>query len=514
MFVSQGIDTCFTQTLTCAPLCVFTPLPGLPMDRRLRRVTPHVVRHQAICRKTRHCHALFYARRAHWSFSTGEPSSAFRWARERWVLASGACLLALLTLLGIPAWAKLMHHHTVKPATREALALRLPPAPREPAEPAIAQWKAVEVQPGQTLSEIFQAQGLSAADLASVMATATDTGALTGLRPGDKLSFRIGAHGNLEGFRYYTDSATRVTLTAGKDGMQSQVAELPVENRLEFAHGLVTGSLAAASAKAGLPTGIMLKLAKVFRHEINFSRDVKKGDRFTIIYDDVYRNGRFVRPGDIVAAEFDNDGHKYTAYRFKKADGTVAYYSARGRPLLSALLRVPVAYTRISSPFGMRVDPITHRYQLHAGVDYAAPTGTPIHAAGSGTITVHGWVHGFGNMVAVKNTPVYTTEYGHMSRFAPGLHVGSHVTQGEVIGYVGQTGYATGPHLHYEVLVDGRPENPLTVTMPKPQPLSGRMMAAFKSQTAPLVARIQMIDDATQRLARVDTHYTDVRAAD
>ncbi|MGH8191337.1 MAG: M23 family metallopeptidase, partial [Rhodanobacteraceae bacterium] len=141
--------------------------------------------------------------------------------------------------------------------------------------------------------------------------------------------------------------------------------------------------------------------------------------------------------------------------------------------------------------------------RLHKGIDYAAPIGTPIHAAGNGVITVRGWVHGFGNFIAIKNTPQYTTEYGHMSRFAKGLHVGSHVTQGEVIGYVGETGFATGPHLHYQVMVDGKPENPLTVTMPKPQPLSGKLMAEFKQQTAPMVARIQMIDNATQRLARV-----------
>ncbi len=423
-------------------------------------------------------------------------------------------LLALLTLLGIPAWARVMHHHTVKPVTRETMALQLPPATKEPARPVTASWKAVEVEPGQTLSDIFQAQGLTSADLASVLATATDTGALTGLRPGDKLGFRIGAHRHLEGFRYYTDSATRVTLTAGKDGMQSQVTELPVENRIDFAHGVVNGSLAAAGAKAGLSAAVVFKLANVFRHEIDFSKNVQKGDRFTVIYDNVYRNGRFMHVGDIIAAEFDNNGHKYTAYRFKRADGSVAYYSASGRPLLAALLRVPVAYTRISSPFGMRVDPITHHYQLHAGVDYAAPTGTPIHAAGSGVITLHAWVRGFGNMVAIRNTPVYTTEYAHMSRFAPGLHLGSYVIQGEVIGYVGQTGWTTGPHLHYEVLVDGRPENPLTVTMPKPQPLSGKMMVAFRQQTAPMVARIQMINNAVQQLARVDHNHNGLVSVD
>jgi murein DD-endopeptidase MepM/ murein hydrolase activator NlpD len=476
-----------------------------PMDRYLRRVTAHVSRRQAIRRKTRHCHSHFYAYREHWSFHAEVPASAFRWMRERWVLAGGAFLLALLTLLGIPVWASVMQHETtVRPVTRETLALQLPPAPPESPSPIVATWKTVEVQPGQTLSDIFQSEGLSAADLASVMASGKDTGALKTLHPGDELGFRLGAHGKLEGFRYSPDSATRVTLTPGADGaMQVQVTTLPVERRLHFAHGTVNGSLFAAGEKAGLSETMVLKLADVFKYDIDFVKDLRAGDHFTVVYDDIYRNGQYAHAGDIVAAEFFARGQRYTAYRFKEPDGSIAYYSEDGRPLRKALLRTPVAFTRISSRFGMRKDPVLGFTRLHKGVDYAAPIGTPIHAAGDGVITIRGWVHGFGNFIAIRNTPKYTTEYGHMSRFASGLHVGSHVTQGEVIGYVGETGFATGPHLHYQVMVDGKAENPLTVTMPKPQPLSGKQMAAFKAQTAPMVARIQMIDDST-RLVRAD----------
>jgi murein DD-endopeptidase MepM/ murein hydrolase activator NlpD len=486
------------------------------MDRHLRRITPHVVRRQAIRRKTRHCHSHFYARCAHWSFHAETPSSKFRWAREGWVLGGGVLLLALLTLLGIPTWASVMlRHDTTRPVTRKTLALQLPPAPKETAQPVVASWKTVEVHPGETLSEIFQNQGLGASDLAEVMASGKDTGSFDNLKPGDKLGFRININGSLAGFRYYTNSATLVTLTASKNGLQSEVTELPVQRHVHFAHGVVNSSVSAAAAKAGLPYAMVLQLAKVFKHEVDFGRNLKPGDRFTVVYDDVYRNGQFVHEGNILAAEFTNAGHKYTAYRFKKPDGNAAYYSADGLPLMQALLlRAPVAYTRISSPFGMRVDPITHKYQLHTGIDYAAPIGTPIHAAGNGVITFRSRKHGFGNMIAIRNTPTYTTEYAHMSRFAKGLHVGSRVTQGEVIGYVGQTGFATGPHLHYQVMVNGKPENPLSVTMPKPQPLSGKLMAEFKAQSAPMIARIQMIDDATQRLARVDNGHGNAVAAD
>ncbi|MGH8184788.1 MAG: OapA family protein [Rhodanobacteraceae bacterium] len=431
------------------------------------------------------------------------------------MLGAGALLLLLLTLLGIPSWASIIHHDTVKPVTRETLALQLPPAPKETAPVAVPTWKTVEVQPGQTLSEIFQAQGLNGNDLAKVMASGQNTGALKTLHPGDQVEFLIGAKEQLEGFRYSADSATQVTLTAQADGsLKSRVSTLPIQRRVHFAHGAVEGSLFAAGEKAGLSETMVLKLADVFKYDIDFIKDLKKGDRFTVVYDDLYRNGNYSGAGNILAAEFINNGHKYTAYRFKQPDGEVAYFTQDGRPLKKALLRTPVSFTRISSTFGMRKDPVLGFTRLHKGVDYAAPTGTPIHAAGNGVITVRGWVHGFGNFIAIKNTPEYTTEYGHMSRFASGLHVGSHVTQGQVIGYVGQTGFATGPHLHYQVMVDGKPENPLTVTMPKPQPLSGKLMAEFKSQSAPMVARIQMIDNNAQRLARVENGHASTVTTD
>ena len=485
------------------------------MDQHLRRAIPHVARRQAIRRKTRQCHSRFYAGCTHWSFHAESPASAFRWARERWVLCGGACLLVLLTLLGIPTWASVMSHRAAPPVTRETLALQLPPAPKETAQPQAATWKTVKVQPGQTLSEIFQAQGFSGTDLANVMASGKDTGTLKTLHPGDEVAFLTGAKGQLQGFRYDADSSTRVTLTAQPDGsLQARSTALPVERRMHFAHGEVQGSLFAAGEKAGLSETMVLKLADVFKYDIDFIKDVKQGDHFTVVYDDIYRNGQYARAGDVIAAEFVNNGHRYTAYRFKQPDGDIAFYSEDGRPLRKALLRTPVSFTRISSSFGMRHHPILGYNKLHKGVDYAAPTGTPIHAAGNGVIVRRGWVHGYGNFIAIKNSPEYTTAYGHMSRFASGLHVGSRVTQGQVIGYVGQTGMATGPHLHYEVRVDGKPENPLTVTMPKPQPLTGKQMIAFRAQAAPMVARIQMIDHATQRLARVDSGHASMAVTD
>ena len=249
---------------------------------------------------------------------------------------------------------------------------------------------------------------------------------------------------------------------------------------------------------------MVLQMADVFKYDIDFIKSIRDGDSFTVIYDNVYRDGALLHHGDILAAEFFNHGTRYTAYRFTLPNGNVDYYSEDGRPLRKSLLRTPVKFTRISSRFSRaRMHPILGYTRAHQGVDYAAPEGTPIHAAGDGVIKVRGWVHGFGRFILLKDTAKFSTAYAHMSRFAKGLHVGSHVHQGQVIGYVGMTGLATGPHLHYEVRIYGKQVNPLTVTMPKPQPLAPKLLAKFQAGTAPMLARLKAID-SNVRLAQAD----------
>ena len=223
------------------------------------------------------------------------------------------------------------------------------------------------------------------------------------------------------------------------------------------------------------------------------------------------KSQRIVDILEVMDAEFVNDGKRYTAMRFESPDGDVSYYSADGRPLKKSFLRTPVDFTRISSTFGLRKHPILGYMRAHKGVDYAAPMGTPIYAAGDGVIKFRGQKHGYGNFVIVQHNAHISTAYGHMSRFAANERVGEHVRQGQIIGYVGMTGMATGPHLHYEFRVDDVQRNPLTVTLPKPEPLSGKLMAQFRAQNAPLLARIQMVDD-NRRLAsaaRNDNHNLD-----
>ncbi len=447
----------------------------------------------------------FYGRCADWTFAEASPDAAqpIRWHREHWILVATAALLTLLSAVAMPGWAHAMRPNYSTPSVYVTTPLLLPALPASTSRVTVKpRWKSVTVQPGQTLSAIFQQQGLGASDLQRVENAATDSHVLDFVHPGDVFGFQFGAGHKLDALRFDPDLTHRVTFRFHDDGSVSRDIEVrPVNRRQQVAHAVIHTSLYAAAQKAGINQAVMNKLARIFKSDINFRKDIRPGDDFTVIYETIYRKGQYLNTGEVLAAEFNNRGHRYTAFRFTLPDGESGYYSADGRALRTALLRIPVKYTRISSPFGMRVDPVTHHRHLHEGVDLAAPKGTPIHAAGNGVITVRGWVHGYGRYIRIRDTSTYSTAYAHMSRFASGLHIGSHVHQGQVIGYVGATGWATGPHLHYEVLVDGKPVNPLTVTLPKPKPLPPTLLAHFKQHAKPMLASMQHLD-AFYQLAR------------
>nr|WP_237071703.1 peptidoglycan DD-metalloendopeptidase family protein [Mizugakiibacter sediminis] len=446
----------------------------------------------------------FYTHCAHWSVCRAG-AAPIRWHRERWVLGGTALLLVLLTLVVIPAWASAMRSDPPAPAhTRLALPVPpLPPAAQKPQAPP-EDWRTVRVQPGQTLADIFHGLGLSPSDLQRVLDADRDGQALRRIHPGDEFAFLLDGNGTLQGLRFDRDEATRVTLRFDAGQVRALAQARAVERREHIAHGVIENSLFDAGSQAGMSDAMILQLAKVFGYDIDFAQDLRPGDSFTVIYNDVYRDGEYLHEGNIVAAEFFNQGRRYTAYRFESPNGDVGYYSEDGRPLRKSFLRTPVDFTRISSRFtAARMHPILGRMRAHKGVDYAAPTGTPIYAAGDGVIKYRGWENGYGNFVVIQHNGTISTAYGHMSRFAPGERVGSRVHQGQIIGYVGMTGLATGPHLHYEFRVNGMQRDPLTVTLPKPEPLPAAQLAQFKRQNAPLLARIQAVDGRAQ-LASAD----------
>lgn len=462
-------------------------------------------RKQAISRKAQRRHSRFYESCAHWSFNRSGEVEPIRWHRERWVLAGTALLITLLSGFIMPAWASAMRPAPV-PEVHALLPLALPKlAPASATAPTVDDWQVVRVQPGQTLSDIFTGRGLSMTDLQRVLDTAGDARtALHNIRPGEEFDFLLGSDGSLKGFRFDQDQASRAIVRL--DGTHPTVSfeKRDMDLREQVAHGVIRSSLYAAGDQAGMNAAMVGKLADLFKYDIDFVQDIRVGDSFTVIYDDIYRDGVRYGEGNIIAAEFINQGKRYTAYRFKKADGDYGWFSEDGRPIQKSFLRIPVDFTRISSTFSAaRMHPILGRMRAHKGVDYAAPTGTPIHAAGDGVIKFRGWMNGYGNFVIIQHSNSISTAYGHMSRFA-NEHVGQHVRQGQVIGFVGMTGLATGPHLHYEFRVNGVQRNPQTVTLPKPEPLPAAQLAKFESQVVrPQLARLTELD-ARIKLARAN----------
>jgi murein DD-endopeptidase MepM/ murein hydrolase activator NlpD len=463
-------------------------------------------RKQAICRKAQRRHSRFYETCAHWSFNRSGEVEPIRWHRERWVLAATALLMTLLSGFIMPAWATAMRPASV-PEAHSILPLALPKATLTSAlVPPVDDWQVVRVQPGQTLSDIFTGRGLSMSDLQKVMdASGTAKTALHNIRPGEEFDFLLGAAGGLKGFRFDQDENNRAVVHL--DGVHPTVSiqKRDLDLREQVAHGIIRSSLYAAGDQAGMNAAMVGKLADLFKYDIDFVQDLRVGDSFTVIYDNVYRDGVRFGEGNIVAAEFINQGKRYTAYRFKKADGDYGWFSEDGRPIQKSFLRIPVDFTRISSTFSAaRMHPILGLMRAHKGVDYAAPKGTPIHAAGDGVIKFRGWMNGYGNFVIIQHSSSISTAYGHMSRFA-NERVGQHVKQGQVIGFVGMTGLATGPHLHYEFRVNGVQRNPQTVTLPKPEPLPPTQLARFKAQVVkPQLARLTELDNRIN-LARANT---------
>ncbi len=465
-----------------------------------------LARRQAICRKAQRRHSHFYESCAHWSFNRTGDIEPIRWHRERWVLAGTALLVTLLSGFIMPAWASAMRPADA-PEAHSILPLALPKATSVSAPATtVDDWQVVRVQPGQTLSDIFTGHGLSMTDLQKVMDTAgSGKAALHNIRPGEEFDFLLASDGGLKGFRFDQDDSNRATIRLDGASPSVAVQKRDLDLREQVAHGVINSSLYAAGDQAGMNASMVGKLADLFKYDVDFVQDLRVGDSFTVIYDDLYRDGVRFGEGNIIAAEFINQGKRYTAYRFKKADGDYGWFSEDGRPIQKSFLRIPVDFTRISSTFSAgRLHPILGLMRAHKGVDYAAPTGTPIHAAGDGVIKFRGWMNGYGNFVIIQHNSTISTAYGHMSRFA-NERIGQHVTQGQVIGFVGMTGLATGPHLHYEFRVNGTQRNPQTVTLPQPEPQPTVQLAKFKAQVVkPQMARLTELDNRI-KLARANT---------
>jgi murein DD-endopeptidase MepM/ murein hydrolase activator NlpD len=355
-----------------------------------------------------------------------------------------------------------------------------------------AEWMTVTVRPGDSLARIFSRESLGARTLHDIMSLGGDTRILTRIHPGDILEYQLDTEQGLRALRYRINPLNEILVTRGDDGFQvEQLTHVP-ETQIAHAIGTIDSSLFLAAQKAGLSDNLTMALAGVFGYDVDFALDIRQGDSFAVIYEDRYLDGEFIGHGNILAAEFINQGRRYQAVRYTDAGGNTDYYTPEGKSLRKAFLRTPVSVSRISSHFNPnRRHPVLNTIRAHRGVDYAAPTGTPIMATGAGKVVHIGNKGGYGRTIILQHGTQYSTLYAHMSRYARGLRTGSRVQQGDVIGYIGSSGLATGPHLHYEFLVNGVHRNPLTVKLPDAEPIRADYKADFMVTAQTLLAQLE-----------------------
>lgn len=377
------------------------------------------------------------------------------------------------------------------PAARSAAAAS--PA-QAPAEPGIG--VQLTVHRGDSLAKLFAANDLSATDLDSMMRLGDDTDALKTILPGQEIDVRRDQQGHVLSLHTQIDTAHYLDIRSGAQGYKASVSEIPTTIQNEYAHGVIENSLFDAASRAGLDDNLTMQLIHLYAWDIDFAHDIQSGDSFSVLYQKIRREGQPVTDGNILAAEFTTGGKTYRIVRYTDPDGDTGYYTPDGHNVRKALIRAPVSFTRISSGFSLhRLNPVLGYTRAHQGVDYAAPTGTPIKAAGDGRIVFRGRKGGYGNCIIIMQGGGYSTLYAHMSRFRRGLHVGSHVQQDQVIGFVGMTGVATGPHLHFEVRVNGVPRNPRTVKLPDAAPILAKYLPDFERRSGLLIAQLDDVNE-------------------
>jgi len=355
-------------------------------------------------------------------------------------------------------------------------------------------WDKVKVAPGDNLSLIFERLRISPAVLHTIMTTSKDTAVLKNILPGQELRFLI-EDGKLQTLEYDRDVITTLQINNTETGFVSSIIEHELSKNVLEASATIDSSLFLAGQRAGLSDNLIMQLVSIYGWDIDFALDIRKGDRFSVIYEEHYKGDIKVSEGPILAAEFINRNRSLRSVRYQLPDGKTDYFAEDGTSMRKAFLRTPLNFTRISSQFNLnRRHPILNTIRAHRGVDYAAPTGTPVKASGDGTITLLGNHGGYGKTIIIKHGNTYSTLYAHLSNYARGLSKGSRVRQGQTIGYVGMTGLATGPHLHYEFLVNGVHRNPLTVDLPIAESIPAGLLAEFRKQTAPILAQLDQPD--------------------
>ncbi len=362
-----------------------------------------------------------------------------------------------------------------------------PPQPSEVAFNTVT----YNIKKGESLSTIFSTFDLSKIDLHRITHASTLGKQFALIRPGKDLIINTDYDGVLQQLIYKKNAIETLEATRNGESFDIKVVKKPIEKRSFSAQAIINSSLFLDGKDAGLSDKTIMQLANIFAWDIDFALDLHKGDHFTVVYEKLFVDGLEINSGNIVSAEFVSQNKSYTTVKFEDGSGNASYFTPEGKSMRKAFLRTPVDFARISSRFNLkRKHPVLNRIRAHKGVDYAAKTGTKIKTTGDGKIIFRGRKGGYGRVVIVQHGQRYSSLYAHMSKFKKGLKVGSHVKQGNIIGYVGKSGLATGAHLHYEFRVNGVHRNPLTVKLPHANPIKDSLLAEFKEQTQPLLAQL------------------------
>ena len=384
------------------------------------------------------------------------------------------------------------------PSAEITEAIVLPAPPAATAEATLddnALWQVDQVRRDDTLASLLERVNIHNHEAIAFLHQAPEASALASqLRPGRTLLTKTTPDGVLLELQFQIDINQALVVKKSADGYQAQQLPIALENRVLVKSAEIHSSLFAATDDANIPDQIATQLANIFSSEIDFNLDLRKGDRFTVTYEASFSNGELIKTGRVLSTEFINQGKAYSAILYRDPQGRENYYTPEGKSLQKAFLRSPLEFSRISSGFTLaRFHPILNTWRAHKGVDYAAPTGTLVKAVADATVSFAGGQGGYGNVVILQHAGNISTVYGHLSRFASGLHKGQKIAQGEAIGFLGMTGMATGPHLHYEFRVRGEHQDPLKVALPTSVPLSSTLLADFRQQAQPLVAQLDLL---------------------
>ena len=364
-------------------------------------------------------------------------------------------------------------------------------------------WHEERIQRGDTISTLLDRLNVNDEDIAGFLQSAKDSKSLRQLIPGKIVHAQTDNEGNLLALQYISSSESMLKVERQNDKFKASDAQVPLEARIQMKSAEIKSSLFGATDAANIPDNIAMQIADIFSSDIDFHRDLQRGDKFTVVFESFHNKGELIKTGRVLAAEFVNNGKTYRAVYFQDKEGRGGYYTPEGKNLRKAFLRSPLEFSRITSGFtNARFHPVLKEWRAHKGIDYGAPSGTRVKAVADGTVTMIGKQGGYGNLIVLQHQGQYSTAYGHLSAFSKNLRKGSKVSQGDIVGYVGMTGLATGPHLHYEFRVAGVQRNPLNIAMPTAFPIAAQYKADFSRTAENPTVRLNLLKNTN--LASLD----------